>query len=113
MPAAADSIAQLRAAGVPVCLDDFGAGAAAFRYLRDFNVDYIKIDGAFVRAALRSPRERGFVASMVELAAAAGARTVAEMIETEEQAMLMRELGVHYGQGWLFGRPGVLPGARR
>ena len=42
-----------------------------------------------------------------------GAQVVAEMIETEEEAALMRELGVQFGQGWLFGRPGTLPGARR
>ena len=98
---------------MPVCLDDFGAGGAAFRYLREFGVDYVKIDGLYVRAATRGARERGFVASMVELAGTVGARVVAEMIETEEQAALMRDLGVQFGQGWLFGRPGTLPGARR
>ena len=66
-----------------------------------------------MRAAVRGARERGFVASMVELAGSVGAQVVAEMIETEAQAALMRELGVQYGQGWLFGRPGSLPGARR
>ena len=50
---------------------------------------------------------------MVELAKNAGAKTVAEMIETDEQAALMRELGVDQGQGWLFGKPGNLPGAIR
>ena len=113
MGAAAAAIAELRGHGVPVCLDDFGAGGAAFRYLREFGVDYVKIDGLYVRAATRGDRERGFVRSMVELAGTVGAQVVAEMIETEEQAVLMRELGVHYGQGWLFGRPGSLPGARR
>ena len=113
MPAAAAAIAEFRARGVPVCLDDFGAGGAAFRYLREFGVDYVKIDGLYVRAATRGARERGFVAAMVELAGQVGAEVVAEMIETEEQARLMRDLGVQYGQGWLFGRPGALPGARR
>lgn len=113
MAGAASSIAELRHSGVPVCLDDFGAGSAAFRYLREFQVDYVKIDGAYVRAALDSPRERGFVAAMVELAGSVGAEVVAEMIETPEQAALMRELGVQHGQGWLFGRPGLLPGQRR
>ena len=92
---------------------DFGAGAAGFRYLQQLPLDYVKIDGTFVQAASNGPRARGMVASMVELASAAGAQTVAEMIETEEQAILMRELGVHQGQGWLFGRPGGLPGAKR
>ncbi|MCX7382237.1 MAG: EAL domain-containing protein [Alphaproteobacteria bacterium] len=113
MPAAAAAIAALRAQGVPVCLDDFGAGGAAFRYLREFGVDFVKIDGLYVRAAVRGARERGFVASMVELAGSVGAQVVAEMIETVEQAALMRELGVQFGQGWLFGRPGALQGARR
>ncbi len=113
MAGAAASIAQLRRAGVPVCLDDFGAGAAAFRYLKEFEIDYVKIDGAYVRTALVNARERGFVASMVELATSVGAIAVAEMIETEEQAALMRSLGVKHGQGWLFGKPGILPGGRR
>ncbi len=111
MPAAALSMAQFRQAGVPLCLDDFGAGAAAFRYLRDFPVDFVKIDGGYVHTAPRSPRERGFVTSMIDLARSAQARTVAEMIETEEQARQMQTLGVELGQGWLFGRPGALPGA--
>jgi EAL domain-containing protein (putative c-di-GMP-specific phosphodiesterase class I) len=113
MPEAAAGIAQLRQIGVPVCIDDFGAGAAAFRYLREFRVDYVKIDGAFVRAATYGARERGFVAAMVEIARAVDARIVAEMVETEEQAALMAGLGVSFGQGWLFGRPGALPGRRR
>jgi EAL domain-containing protein (putative c-di-GMP-specific phosphodiesterase class I) len=113
MPEAAAGIAQLRQIGVPVCIDDFGAGAAAFHYLREFRVDYVKIDGAFIRAATYGARERGFVAAMVEIARTVDARIVAEMIETEEQAALMGELGVSFGQGWLFGRPGALPGRRR
>jgi len=113
LAAAAATLARLKAMGVGLCLDDFGAGAAAFRYLQQFRVDYVKIDGSFVQAAQKGPRERAMVASMVELAANAGAQTVAEMIETEEQAALMRELGVDQGQGWLFGRPGGLPGAVR
>jgi EAL domain-containing protein (putative c-di-GMP-specific phosphodiesterase class I) len=113
MAAAALSIERLRAAGVPVCLDDFGAGAAAFHYLSDFRVDYVKIDGEYVQRAAREERECRLVASMVEMATAAGALVVAEMIETDEQARLMQRLGVQFGQGWLFGHPGTLPGALR
>jgi len=110
---AAATVALLRQRGVRMCLDDFGAGSAGFRYLQQFPVDYVKIDGSFVQAAEHGARGRGMVASMIELAGAAGAQTVAEKIETEEQAVLMRELGVNLGQGWLFGRPGGLPGAKR
>ncbi len=92
-----------------MCLDDFGAGAAAFRYLRDFQIDVLKIDGQYVRRAPLGTRERSFVTSMVDLAAAVGARVIAEQVETLEEAHLMRVLGVEFGQGWLFGRPGSLP----
>jgi len=109
---AASAMADLRALGIPVCLDDFGAGAAAFRYLRAFQVDYVKIDGGFVRAAVTQARERAMVTAMIEIATSVGAAVVAETIETEDQSRLMAELGAQYGQGWLFGRPGSLPGSR-
>lgn len=111
LDAAASTMEQLRSVGVPVCLDDFGAGVAVFRYLRAFGVDHVKLDGDYVRASCKTRRDRALVASMVELAASAGASVVAEMIETEEQVAMMRELGVEFGQGWLFGRPGRLPGS--
>jgi EAL domain-containing protein (putative c-di-GMP-specific phosphodiesterase class I) len=108
---AVETVASLTEAGVPVCLDDFGAGFAAFRYLREFKVDFVKIDGSFVQQALAGARESGFISAMVELARCVGADTIAEMIETEAQARVMQDLGVQYGQGWLFGRPGSLPGS--
>jgi EAL domain-containing protein (putative c-di-GMP-specific phosphodiesterase class I) len=107
--AAATTIEALRARGIPVCLDDFGAGAAAFRYLKAFRVDYVKVDGSFVEAAMRGERDRSFVAAMVDLSVAVGAKVVAERIETAEYAQSMQELGVHLGQGWHFGRPAPLP----
>ena len=109
---AASSMEQLRSVGVPVCLDDFGAGAAAFRYLRAFGVDFVKLDGEYVRAACKNKRDRALVASMIEIAAKSGAAVVAETIETEAEAAVMQELGVTFGQGWLFGKPGLLPGMR-
>jgi EAL domain-containing protein (putative c-di-GMP-specific phosphodiesterase class I) len=102
---AARMIELLREHKIPVCLDDFGAGAAAFRYLRAFKVDYVKVDGIYVANALQSERDRGFIAAMVDLARTVGAQVVAERIETEEEAALMLELGVRYGQGYLFGKP--------
>ena len=86
-----------------------GAGSAAFRYLREFQVDYVKLDGGYVRGALQNAREHGFLLSMVELANFVGAKVIAETVEREEEAEMMRELGVEYGQGWLFGKPGALP----
>ncbi|MBR0678926.1 EAL domain-containing protein [Roseomonas eburnea] len=104
------TVEALRARGLPICIDDFGAGAAAFRYLRAFRVDFVKVDGVYVTHAPESERDRGFISAMVDLARTVGAQVVAERIETEAQAAVMRDLGVSFGQGYLFGRPGALPG---
>ncbi len=112
LDAAASTMERLRSVGVPVCLDDFGAGVAVFRYLRAFGVDFVKLDGDYVRAACKTRRDRVLVASMVELAITAGARVVAEMIETEAEFQVMQDIGVRFGQGWLFGKPGRLPGSK-
>lgn len=106
------TVEALRARAMPICIDDFGAGAAAFRYLRTFRVDYVKIDGLYVENARRGAQDRGFLSSMVDLARNVGAQVVAERIETEADAAAMLELGIGYGQGWLFGRPGRLPERR-
>ena len=111
VPAAVATVNRLGQAGVPTCLDDFGAGFAAFRYLKEFKVEFVKIDGSYVRQARAGTRETGFVGAMVELARCVGADAIAEMVETEAQAEAMLALGVRLGQGWLFGRPGALPGA--
>ena len=103
------TIAALRERGVTLCIDDFGAGAAAFRYLRAFRVDLVKIDGAYLQNAMRSEQDRGILTSMADLIRTVGARIVSERIETEDEAALMRSLGADYGQGWLYGRPGALP----
>ena len=109
MPTATTTLQRLREQNIGVCLDDFGTGAAAFRYLREFPVDYLKIDGAYVQGAMRGERERSVVTSMLDLARSVGAQTIAEAVETKEMARLMEQLGCTYGQGWLFGKAAVLP----
>ena len=111
VPALARGIAALQDAGVRVCLDDLGADPAALDCVRAARFDQMKIDGASVRAASTSQRGRRLLAALVALANAAGAEIVAKHIETLPQAWLMQELGVRYGQGWLFGAPGRLPGS--
>ncbi|MGH7082436.1 MAG: EAL domain-containing protein, partial [Acetobacteraceae bacterium] len=111
LAAARLTLASLRDAGIPFCLDDFGAGAAGFRYLREFRADYIKIDGSFLRAARESARERAMLGAMVALAREVGAKVVVEMIENREEEELSLALGADLGQGWLYGRPGRLPGS--
>ena len=91
--------------GHRICLDDFGAGAMSFEYLRRFPVDFVKIDGHFFRNAMSSGRDRILIRAIARCSFELGCRTVAEMIETEVDAALAKELGVECGQGWLFGQP--------
>ena len=99
----------LRVLGVPFCLDDFGAGTADMRLLRALTADIVKLDGSYVPGVTEPGREHAFVAGMVTIAKAVGAEVVAERVENEAEAETLAGLGVQYGQGWLFGRPGPLP----
>jgi EAL domain-containing protein (putative c-di-GMP-specific phosphodiesterase class I) len=107
--AAARRLSGLRRAGIRVCLDDFGVGAASLDYLHRLPADTVKIDGRFVRDIVSDQRARDLVSHLVELCADLKMATIAEMIETEEQKTTIRGLGVGYGQGWLFGRPAAEP----
>src|SRR5262249_37678626 len=98
-------VSRLRQRGFRVCLDDFGAGSSSFHYLNSFPVDFVKIDGKYVKNAIDSPRDRAFLKAMAQLCHDLDTATIAEMIETDAQAQLMRDLGVGYGQGYLFGKP--------
>jgi EAL domain-containing protein (putative c-di-GMP-specific phosphodiesterase class I) len=95
----------LRSAGFRVAIDDFGAGAASFDYLRRLSIDAVKIDGRYVTEAATDLRSQKMITHLVSLCRSLKLETVAEMIETEEVASLMLKLGVDQGQGWHFGRP--------
>ena len=104
---------QLRQDGHGICLDDFGAGETTLHYLRVFEVDFVKIDGAYVESVTSVERDRFFVKAIADLCRNLGVATVAERIEQEQQAVELLEMGVDLGQGYLFGRPGpsFLPAA--
>jgi EAL domain-containing protein (putative c-di-GMP-specific phosphodiesterase class I) len=102
-------IRRLRADGFHVCLDDFGSGEAAFEYLRVLEVDFVKIDGMYVEDSTRSSKGKAFLKAMSGLCRDLGMATIAERIETREELAYLKEIGVAYGQGYLFGRPD--PGA--
>ena len=99
----------LREMGIPFCLDDFGAGGADVRVLRAMPADIVKLDGSYIPGIISDGRERAFMTGMIEIARAAGAAVVAERVETEAEAEVLKSLSVDYGQGWLFGRPAELP----
>ncbi len=106
-------IQKIRKLGHKVCLDDFGAGAASFQYIRALTVDYIKIDGAYVRTALKRKKEAMLLKAISSLAHDLDIRTIAESIETEEQRAMLKKLGVDQGQGYLFGKPSALVAEER
>ncbi|HEY0973907.1 MAG TPA: EAL domain-containing protein [Solimonas sp.] len=94
-----------RALGTPVLLDDFGTGYSAMSYLHRLPIDGIKLDRSFIAAAEHDAAARKVVSAVTRLAADLGIETVAEGIETEPQAAFCRDIGIDYGQGFLFGRP--------
>jgi diguanylate cyclase (GGDEF)-like protein/PAS domain S-box-containing protein len=93
------------ALGCSFALDDFGTGFASFTYLKRLPIQYLKIDLEFVREARTSQRDRAVVSAIVELADGFALQTIAEGVEDEETARVLRELGVTFAQGYLFGRP--------
>lgn len=105
---AAHFIEALRALGVTVALDDFGSGVASYGYLKSLRVDKLKIDGQFVRGVLDGALEAAAIRSFVDVAGVLGIATVAEQIESAEVAERLRGMGVDYGQGFHFHRPGPL-----
>ncbi len=98
-------IQELRKRGHICCLDDFGVAESSFDYLRHLHVDHVKIDGSYVRDNLNTTRGRHLLRAMVGMCRNLGMTTIAEMVEDQNIASILWESGVHYGQGWLFGKP--------
>jgi EAL domain-containing protein (putative c-di-GMP-specific phosphodiesterase class I) len=96
-------IEQLRNLGCSVAIDDLGAGHTSFRNLRSLPVDILKIDGSFCRDLKGNAENRYFVRSLIELARTFKLRTVAEWVENEDDAALLREWQIDYLQGNMFG----------
>ena len=99
------SFADLRAAGVRLAMDDFGAGHTSLRNLRALKVDIVKIDGAFVQNLVRSSDDRFYVRELIALARRIGAKIVAEWVEDAETLALLRKWGCDYAQGLFVGAP--------
>lgn len=96
---------SLRDLGCRFSLDDFGSGLSSFGYLRNLPVDSVKIDGIFIRDLKNDLTHRAIVSSITQIAHAMNIATIAEYVETDEVRRLLVELGVDYGQGFLFGKP--------
>lgn len=95
-------IEDLKVLGCRFALDDFGSGLSSFAYLHDLGVDYLKIDGAFVRDMVRNPVDAAMVEAIAKVARIMGIRTVAEFVEEQATVDALMALGVDYGQGHHF-----------
>jgi EAL domain-containing protein (putative c-di-GMP-specific phosphodiesterase class I) len=95
----------IRALGCKLALDDFGVGFSTFQYLKHLPVDFVKIDGSFIRTLDHSEDDRLFVKALVEAIHGYGKLAIAEYVETAAILQWVRELGVDYAQGYHFGRP--------
>ena len=98
-------IEQVRALGVRIALDDFGAGASSFGYLKSLKVDLLKIDGSFIRDLIDDPLDDAAVRCFVDVARVVGVKTVAEFVDRPAVLQRVREIGIDYAQGFLLHRP--------
>ncbi|SMH48078.1 EAL domain-containing protein [Azospirillum agricola] len=112
LPRAARVLEDFRRAGHRICLDDFGAGAASFPYIQALPVDFVKIDGSYVRRLGGSPRDDAILRAMVGLCREIRVQVIAEMVETADQAAQLTAWGFELAQGYHFGRPADRPDYR-
>ena len=97
--------AEVQALGCTIALDDFGSGYTSFRQLKALSIDFVKIDGAFIRDLTDNADSRLFVKILLDFTKGFGLKSVAEFVETGEVAKMLIDLGVDYLQGYYFGKP--------
>lgn len=102
---AIEFIKELRAKGCRFSLDDFGSGLCSFGYLKNLPVDFLKIDGSFVKDILLDPADRAMVESINNIGHVMGIITIAEHVESEDVKEALAEIGVDYVQGYAIHRP--------
>jgi EAL domain-containing protein (putative c-di-GMP-specific phosphodiesterase class I) len=104
-------IKKLKNMGSRFALDDFGAGFSSFYYLKRFDVDYLKIDGGFIRDLAIDESNRVFVKALNDVARGMNKQVIAEWVETTEVLKLLQNMGAQFGQGYLFRKPALLSSA--
>ena len=105
LPMAMRFISVLKGMGCRFVLDDFGQGLSSFSYLKNLPLDYLKIDGGFVREMVADPIQAALVESIHDIGEVMGLRTIAESVEDEATLEALRQIGVDYVQGYLLQRP--------
>ncbi|MDR1535975.1 MAG: EAL domain-containing protein [Planctomycetota bacterium] len=104
-PASRRRLASLKELGVRIAMDDFGMGHTSLMYLKEFDLDTIKLDGVLIRDVASSATSRDIISSIAHLAKASNLEIVAEYVETPEQSEVLARLGCAVFQGYLFSRP--------
>ncbi|VAW93020.1 diguanylate cyclase/phosphodiesterase (GGDEF & EAL domains) with PAS/PAC sensor(s) [hydrothermal vent metagenome] len=102
---AMDFFASLKKIGCKFALDDFGSGLSSFAYLKNMPVDYLKIDGSFIRDIVDDPIDLAFVESINQIGRVMGIKTIAEYVENEQIYNLIKKIGIDYGQGYHLSHP--------
>jgi len=102
-------IKMLKLSGCEIALDDFGSGFASFEYLKSLEIDYVKIDGSFIKNIMTDKMDRAIVEAIVRLCQATNLKTIAEFVESKDIVDLLKTLGIDYGQGYYFSKPFPLP----
>ena len=105
-------IAMLRDLGCQLAIDDFGSGYSSFSYLKRLPVDYLKIDGSFIKSLARDRVDQAMVRMVGEVARAAGIETVAEYVHSAATLELLAKYGIDYAQGYFIGKPMAQPERR-
>lgn len=98
-------IAKMKVLGCQFALDDFGSGLSSFGYLKNLTVDFLKIDGMFVKNIVDDPIDRAMVKSINEIGQVMGMKTIAEFVENDEIQDILHDIGVNFAQGYGVGKP--------
>jgi len=101
-------IAKVNSLGCTFALDDFGSGLSSFAYLKKFEINYLKIDGCFIRNIVEDSTDRAMVAAINDVGHTLGMLTIAEFVESDDHISVLRELGVDYVQGYGIEAPSPL-----
>lgn len=98
-------VQRIKSLGCRFALDDFGVGFSSFYYIKELNFDYLKLDGSFIAKLPEHLQDQVFVRAMVEISKVFGLTVIAEWVENQATADMLREFGVAMGQGYYFGKP--------